>query len=551
MNCKKWLCFFFALVMVSALLIATAASAQAASGDVVMSGVSGDCTYSVVDTMTPWRPYKLVISGNGAMETYGMIWVMGLYGASNYEVTTAPWMSFVLRDKINAVEIQEGVTSIGGDAFCTSTVDADNGIRSVTIPVSVTEIGMYAFSGNSSLTDVYYAGTKAQWQAINIGSYNEPLSSATIHYNCAPPVLTAQSGNRVASEGDVATFSVTVTGANLSYQWQYRPSASYEWSETYWSGYNTAALKVTASAGISGYQYRCIISNSYGSVTSTPVTLTVKTASPTITTQPADATVALGKTTTFKVVASGSGLSYQWEYSKNGGSSWTAWSGKTSASLSVTGSATNNGCLYRCKVTNSAGSVVSNAATLTVTGASGAPSITTQPANLSTTLGKSVTFKVVASGSGLSYQWQFSKDNGASWTAWSGKTSASLAVTASATNNGCLYRCVIKNSAGSVTSSSARLTVTDAKPAILVQPANASVALGKTVTLKVVAWGSGLSYQWQYKKTTDTDWHSWSGKTSSQLEITGSASNNGCLYRCVIQNSIGSVTSAEVKLTVS
>ena len=38
------------------------------------------------------------------------------------------------------------------------------------------------FSGCSSLTDVYYNGTAKQWAKISIGSFNESLTNATIHY---------------------------------------------------------------------------------------------------------------------------------------------------------------------------------------------------------------------------------------------------------------------------------------------------------------------------------------------------------------------------------
>ena len=45
----------------------------------------------------------------------------------------------------------------------------------------MTKIDSYAFNECSSLTDVYYAGTKEQWNNISIRSYNTPLTSASIH----------------------------------------------------------------------------------------------------------------------------------------------------------------------------------------------------------------------------------------------------------------------------------------------------------------------------------------------------------------------------------
>ena len=56
-------------------------------------------------------------------------------------------------------------------------------LESITIPHNVTEIDDYAFSACGSLTDVYYEGTEAQWNAIAIGAGNDPLVGASVHYN--------------------------------------------------------------------------------------------------------------------------------------------------------------------------------------------------------------------------------------------------------------------------------------------------------------------------------------------------------------------------------
>ena len=93
----------------------------------------------------------------------------------------------------------------------------------------------------------------------------------------------------------------------------------------------------------------------------------VKEAPPSITTQPQSATVTEGESVSFSLAANGSGLSYQWQQSSDGGQSWTAISGATSVSYK-TGATTlqMNGTQYRCVITNAVGSVTSAAATLTV-----------------------------------------------------------------------------------------------------------------------------------------------------------------------------------------
>ena len=73
--------------------------------------------------------------------------------------------------------IPNSVTSIGERAFeyCKS-------LTSITIPNSVTSIGYEAFEWSESLTSIYYTGTKEQWNAISLGSYDSDLKNATIHY---------------------------------------------------------------------------------------------------------------------------------------------------------------------------------------------------------------------------------------------------------------------------------------------------------------------------------------------------------------------------------
>ena len=88
---------------------------------------------------------------------------------------------------------------------------------------------------------------------------------------------------------------------------------------------------------------------------------------PTITTQPQDVEVKENETATFTVKVTGTEpLSYQWQESKNG-SDWTDIEGATAAEYTKGQTTMSmNGTQYRCVVSNSAGSVESNAAALTV-----------------------------------------------------------------------------------------------------------------------------------------------------------------------------------------
>jgi hypothetical protein len=112
-------------------------------------------------------------------------------------------------------------------------------------------------------------------------------------------------------------------------------------------------------------------------------------------------------------------------------------------------------------VSNSAGTITSNAASLTVNAAPVAPSITQQPSNQTVTAGQTATFSVTAAGTApLAYQWQKGT------TAITGATSASYTTPATTTSdNGTQFSVVVSNALGNATSNAATLTVNPAPAA--------------------------------------------------------------------------------------
>lgn len=56
-------------------------------------------------------------------------------------------------------------------------------INEITIPKTVTSMGDRTFMDCTSLKDLYYTGTEAEWRAISIDSFIDSLNKATIHYN--------------------------------------------------------------------------------------------------------------------------------------------------------------------------------------------------------------------------------------------------------------------------------------------------------------------------------------------------------------------------------
>ena len=172
---------------------------------------------------------------------------------------------------------------------------------------------------------------------------------------------------------------------------------------------------------------------------------------PSLTAQPASANVNVGQTATFSVTATGTApIAYQWQ--KN--SANIAGANVASYTTPATTMA-DNGSKFDVIVSNSAGTVTSAQATLTVNAASSAPNITTQPANQTVTAGQTATFSVTATGTApLTYQWQ---KNGAAIT---GATAASYTTPVTTTaDSGEQFRVMVSNTVGSMMSNTATLTV--------------------------------------------------------------------------------------------
>ncbi len=90
------------------------------------------------------------------------------------------------------------------------------------------------------------------------------------------PVIITQPTDANVTAGNTATFKITATGDELTYQWQQSTDNGSTWMDI--SGATTDTYTTAATtAEMNGYQYRCVVTGKDGEVTSNAATLTVTT----------------------------------------------------------------------------------------------------------------------------------------------------------------------------------------------------------------------------------------------------------------------------------
>jgi photosystem II stability/assembly factor-like uncharacterized protein len=322
-------------------------------------------------------------------------------------------------------------------------------------------------------------------------------ASLNVTQRVLPPAILQSPTPQSAIEGDTVTFSVTASGTALAYQWM-RSAGGASFVDIPGA---TSAMLVLQNLSLSDgdFVYRVVVSNSLQRIESTPAALTVARApaAPFFSLQPSHAYAVTGQAMTFAVVVAGVPTpTLQWQQS-NDGTTWVDLHGETRADL-VTGPLTlaDNATRYRVAATNTRGTVFSEAAFLAVWPAPVAPSISTQPADVTSDVNALVIFSVTVEGTpNATVQWQVSLDS-ATFANVSGATGPSLAIRAALADNGKRYRAVATNSVGTVESRGALLTILP-RPRAGFLAGSMYWRPGETEPwFTVAASGSGLSYQW-------------------------------------------------------
>ena len=363
-----------------------------------------------------------------------------------------------------------------------------------------------SFTVTVTATDVTSPSTPKSLAAASVSSSQINLSwnPSTDNVGVAGYSILRCSGNGCTPVAAVATSSTnTFTDLGLSATTSYTYSVS-----AYDAAGNYSPVSATATV-----------------VTQTP---------PTITAQPANQSVSVGQTATFNITASGGApLSYQWQ--RNGATI----AGAISTSY-TTPAATmaDNGSVFQCVVSNTAGSASSNAATLRVI--NGTPVITSaafatpNPA----AIGQSVRLTAAASdadGDMLTYSWTFG--DGATAT-------GATATHAYVADGNYTAMVLVSDPAGATASSSLTVTINTAVSTLHVAGLAmtlTSVKRGKTATAQVTITdsagapisGATVSGQWSGLVTGSV---SGSTGTGGTIAFTSSKSSSTGTFTFTITN---------------
>jgi hypothetical protein len=365
-----------------------------------------------------------------------------------------------------------------------------------------------------------------------------------------PPEITQNPASLEICAGATASFTSTANGSALTYQWQVDTGSGFADISAAgapgYSGFNSATLNIANSAGLDGYAYRCIVTESAAcdAVSNTAVLTVNALPSGTLS---GSATICAGSSTNLSFSLSGGTAPYDAVYT-DGTSNYLLSNIVNGHLEAVSPSATTTYSFVSltddkgCAATSPGGSAI---ITVNIP-----PAITAQPQNVRVCADDAAVFTVNAGATTApTYQWQVSTNGGGSFSnlsdgaPYSGVNSASLTVSpTSSAQDGYLYRCIVGGTCAppTVTSNSAQLTV-DTEPQFTLDPVNTTACESGTAVLNATATGTNLSYQWQ--EFSGGTWSNlanggfYSGVLTNSLNISGITSVlNGRQYRLVASN---------------
>ena len=317
-----------------------------------------------------------------------------------------------------------------------------------------------AFNNYGGYAAMTYAGASSAATPVRL--YARTGANTSLLNSTSPYTQFTAGGTATPSTGMLAntdyrgTLTVENTGGGVRVNYTLKDAATGSVVMTYsalqaagsFTQFDTAAFYLSKASASANYNLVVKAADVSLAGTSDPGD------APSITTQPVSQTVSAGANVSLSVSAEGTApLVYQWQ--KNG----SPINGANASTLNLSNVQGTDSGSYRAVVSNAAGSATSATAVLNVETGPVAPAITSQPASQTVVTGGSALFGVIATGTApLSFQWY--KDG----SLIPGATTSSLSLSNVQHADAAGYSVVVNNAAGTVTSNTAALSVTDQLP---------------------------------------------------------------------------------------
>jgi len=410
-----------------------------------------------------------------------------------------------------------------------------------------------ATNDSLSLNPATASDTSGTYRVIVSGASlpNDTSVNVTLSINPAT-VISTQPQNQVRCLGDSVTFSVVATGMNLNYQWR-KGNVNLVNGANIVGADSNILIVVSAGNSDTASDYNVIVSGLCGTPdTSDNVSLTTGS-NIAITAQPLNESACLGDTATFNVVATGSGLSYQWRKGNVNLVNGVNISGANSANLTINATTfADSGANYNVIITGLCGAGdTSNFASLFL---ATPPVITTEPVNVQLCSGAAVNLTVVASGTGLSYQWRKGNVNLTNAGSISGVNTATLVINpAVLADTAANYNVIVTGSCTPADTSVNVAVTVNVLTLITTEPISQTVCVGNSINLSVAATGSGLTYQWRKGNVNLLNAGNITGAQTATLSLNpATLADQAANYNVIVSGSCGSPdTSVMAAIVVS
>ncbi len=458
-------------------------------------------------------------------------------------VTSIGDYAFRMCTALNDITLPDGISKIGARTFynCKS-------IKRINIPGNVTLIDDSAFIMCSGLTNVYYKGSAAEWNRIDIQSGNDLLINANVHYNTAMPE---------AQPVAVTITSVKLVNGNVSLEWSaaegvdgyrvYKKTGTGGWKTVCASTAATSFIDTSVTAGTT---YTYTVRSFVGSDYSTGYNDTAKSITIPKTAEPKPVTISSIKCENGAVVLSwnpAGGVDGYRVHKKTGSGKWSTVAASTT-DTSFTDTDVEVGKTYTYTVRSYVGSAYSTGYNDTAKSIKVATASAAEPAPVTMTSIKCENSAVVLSwnpADGVDGYRVHKKTGSGKWTTVVASTT-DTSFTDTDVEVGKTYTYTVRSFVGSAYSTGYNDTAKSIKvTGSAVEPSPVAITSIKCVNGAVVlAWQpqSGVDGYRVHKKTGSGKWTTLVASTTAAA-YTDTAVNEGTTYTYTVRSFVGSAYS--------